>query len=194
MQKKEARHLALAARDALGPQTRRNAEDKILQYILDTGLCREADTVLSYQSFRSEVSTVKLNAMFRQMGKKVYLPRCYPKSRDMAFFLVQKEEDLVSGYQGIREPVETLPRWQASGHPERTILIMPGVGFDGSGSRVGYGGGYYDRFLGKWQEKIGMCVLLAFEAQKLEGTIETEQCDQRPALIVTEKGGRQWNF
>lgn len=193
MKKKEARHLALAARDAIDAQTRQIAEDKIIRYILDTGICEKADMILSYQSFRSEVSTNRLNERLRQMGKKVYLPKCYPENRDMIFFLVETEKDLVSGYQGIKEPVETLPQWQAA-DPEKTVLLMPGVGFDRTGSRVGYGGGYYDRFLEKWQDRIGTCALLAFEVQKVRETIEMERCDRRPALIVTEKGGRQWNF
>lgn len=189
MDKEEARRLGLLAREAIQPRKRKEAEEIIVQYITDSGLLDEVESVLSYHSFRSEVSTVLMNDTLREMGKKLYLPRCYPKSRKMLFYLAESEEELVEGYQGIKEPVETMPLWNPL---EKTIMIMPGAAFDAVGNRVGYGGGYYDRFLNQHHEAVKESIFIAFEIQKVLEEIETGIYDNKPSVILTEKGVRKW--
>lgn len=71
--------------------------------------------------------------------------------------------------------------------PDEILVIMPCVAFDGSGNRLGYGGGFYDRFLSDFPDLISNTVLLAYEAQRAEN-IPTEPCDIKPKLFLTERG------
>ncbi|MBR0119920.1 MAG: 5-formyltetrahydrofolate cyclo-ligase [Eubacterium sp.] len=71
--------------------------------------------------------------------------------------------------------------------PDEIFVIMPCVAFDGSGNRLGYGGGFYDRFLFDFPDLISNTVLLAYEAQRAEN-IPTEPCDIKPKLFLTERG------
>jgi 5-formyltetrahydrofolate cyclo-ligase len=95
------------------------------------------------------------------------------------FYITSFEEDLEDGYFGIREPKEIHPAKE-----ENALLLMPGVAFDEARHRVGYGGGFYDRFL---EAHPGMVtVALAFEFQVKE-EVPFEEFDIRPSRIVTEK-------
>ncbi len=71
--------------------------------------------------------------------------------------------------------------------PDEILVIMPCVAFDGSGNRLGYGGGFYDRFLSDFPDLISNTVLLAYEAQRAEN-IPIEPCDIKPKLFLTERG------
>lgn len=182
MEKKEAREIALFRRDALTEEQRYSRENKITERILSSSCYKRAEAVLSYVSFRSEVSTVEINKKILADGKSLYLPKSFPSRHEMQFYQVENLGQLVKGYQGILEPEETFPVWK--GH-KNTLMLMPGVAFDEAGSRIGYGGGYYDRFLAAFQKQITYCMMLAFEVQKTE-KIEAEYCDQSPDEIVTE--------
>ena len=71
--------------------------------------------------------------------------------------------------------------------PDEILVIMPCVAFDGSGNRLGYGGGFYDRFLSENPELTSNTILLAYEVQRVE-FIPTEPCDIKPKLFLTERG------
>ena len=111
----------------------------------------------------------------------------------MCFFHVEDPGALQKGYQGIYEPEETVQAERmfsddSTYNKDDVMMIMPGVAFDGRGNRMGYGGGYYDRYLARYGEKI-MCVLAAFEEQEMT-EIPVEKWDVRPARIVTQNGVR----
>ena len=71
--------------------------------------------------------------------------------------------------------------------PDEILVIMPCVAFDGSGNRLGYGGGFYDRFLSDFPDLVSNTALLAYEVQRAEN-IPTEPCDIKPKLFLTERG------
>lgn len=186
MDKKQARALAKERRDVLPASVKVGMERKIAGRIEAASWYREAGAVLSYVSFRSEVSTAKIHRRILRDGKKLYLPKTFPDSREMIFFETGDLERLVSGYRGILEPEDTWPEWKGR---ENTIMLMPGVAFDEYGSRVGYGGGYYDRFLSIHRGRICRCIMLAFEAQRVP-EIQREPWDEMPDEIVTEHGSQ----
>lgn len=147
---------------------------------------KEAETVLSYASFRSEVSTDQINEWILQDGKRLYLPRTYADRKEMIYYRVTELSSLKPGYQGICEPAQKDPWLPAEGQVEGPVLmLMPGAAFDRYGSRIGYGGGYYDRFLDIYGGWITHKVMLAFAGQQLP-KIYRENHDIAPDGIITE--------
>lgn len=193
MGKQETRLRALTIRNGLEQKYRSECSRRIAERILRSEWFQKAEIVLSYASFRSEVETDGLNQEVLRQGKQLYLPKTYAETGQMCFFHVEELGELQKGYQGIYEPEETVQAERMFGddstyNKDDVMMIMPGVAFDGRGNRIGYGGGYYDRYLARYGEKI-MCVLAAFEEQELT-EIPVEKWDVRPARIVTQNGVR----
>ncbi len=209
MDKKEIRKQMISRRDAIGESERVELSARIAERLFAMNEYKNAGTVLTYASFRSEVATDEINRRIIADGKKLYLPKTYVKEGILRFFLVTDlNADMVSGAMGIMEPREEADRLYAGkihgqggetndagtervpvdGEPEEgTLVIMPGVAFDADGNRMGYGGGFYDRFLAQSTELREHTVMLAYCAQKAD-RLPTEVTDIRPKLILTEEG------
>ena len=107
--------------------------------------------VLIYVSLKDEVDTIKLIEYSLSVGKMVAVPRCIGK--EMKFYLINSLSDLKEGYFKILEPINNNVVIDFCD----SICIVPGISFDKDGYRVGYGGGYYDRFLSSYKgKKIGI--------------------------------------
>ncbi len=185
MDKKQMRAFALTRRDGLTGKQRKDGSDRIVEQLTELPCYREADALLTYVSFRSEVDTVPLINRALAEGKAVFAPRV--SGRGMEFFRILSLGDLKEGYRGILEPQgeDSYTDWMGQG----TLVCLPGAAFDRNRHRIGYGGGFYDRYLWKLQErrdeKINTAAL-AFACQIFE-EIPWEAHDIRPACIITEK-------
>lgn len=136
-----------------------------------------AKRVLAYADYNHEVMTGYIIEEAWKAGKEVAVPKVVGK--DMIFYRFTDFEQLQPGYYGIPEPVEgETVEW------EDALMIMPGVAFDRENHRVGYGGGFYDRFL---EKHPGIArVAVAFDFQMLPA-VPVEPTDIFPQVIVTEK-------
>lgn len=106
-------------------------------------LFQTADTVLAYAAFRGETDLTDVVSLALRLGKTVAFPKTLDSEGHMAFLRVHSLEELKPGRYGISEPVNgesVLPT-------ERTLCLVPALAFDAKGNRLGYGGGFYDRFL-----------------------------------------------
>lgn len=137
---------------------------------------KRAERVLAYADYNHEVMTRFLIEEAWRAGKEVAVPKVV--GEDMVFYRLTDFSQLKPGYYGIPEPQEgEIVQW------EEALMLMPGVAFDRKGHRVGYGGGFYDRFLEKHTEI--QKVALAFSFQMVEEA-PTEPTDIFPQIIVTE--------
>lgn len=142
-----------------------------------------ADTVLLYASFGSEVDTWNLAEMLIKKGISVAFPRC-GEGNSMTFHIVGSLRDLRNssgGKYGICEPDTDLLQ------PEitcRTVCVVPGLAFTEKGGRLGYGGGYYDRFLA---ENSGIFTIAPAYEAVLADELPTEEHDIQINTIVTEE-------
>lgn len=155
----------------------------IAQKVLKTPEYEEAHNILLYADYRHEVMTREIfdDAVLRK--KKVYFPKSNTDCT-MDFYQVVSVKQLESGYKGIKEPVVDERYLYHHKRKEDTLIIVPGVAFDMNGYRVGYGKGFYDRFL---QDKRQMTVMgLCFSSQIVE-EIPHDQYDIRMDKIVTEE-------
>lgn len=155
----------------------------IAQKVLKTPEYEEADNILLYADYRHEVMTREIFDDALLHKKRAF----FPKSKEdgtMEFYQVVSVKQLESGYKGIKEPIvdeRYLYRFQRN---EDTLMIVPGVAFDMKGYRVGYGKGFYDRFL---QDKRQITAMgLGFSNQIVE-EIPHNQYDIRMDKIVTEE-------
>ena len=185
MTKKEMRKKMLSLRDSLSEKERMEKSREIAKRLFTLEEFQKAEVVLSYQSFRSEVETTEMNQKIRESGKSLYLPKTYADRKEMAFYRVYSDADLIPGYQGILEPQEKEPFTEklASLKPEKVLMLMPGAAFDDKGNRIGYGGGYYDRYLESHPQLHTLA--LAFDMQVLF-EVPAEEQDIKPQLLVTE--------
>ncbi|MDE5763922.1 MAG: 5-formyltetrahydrofolate cyclo-ligase [Ruminococcus sp.] len=116
--------------------------------ILSFGQVVDADCVLIYASFGSEADTWRIAHELIKQNITVAYPKC-GNSGIMTFHTVKSADELHEGRYGIPEPSGNEPVPEIS---ERTVCIVPGLAFTENGGRLGYGGGYYDRFLKKYPD------------------------------------------
>lgn len=183
----EARRRARQAIESLSTGDRRGHAERIAKQIVALHEFAAAGTVLLYAGLPDEVSTEPLIERCRRENKRIALPRVVDRSGEieieMDIALVNDPgRDLVKGMFGIFEPAADCPALR----PEAVDLaIVPGRAFDRSGTRVGRGRGFYDRFLPRLPSGAAI-VAPAFACQVLDATIETNEHDRRMCVIVTE--------
>jgi 5-formyltetrahydrofolate cyclo-ligase len=152
----------------------------ITERLLQEEKILEADNILLYASFGSEVDTYLLIDKLIEMGKNVALPKCGPE-RTMTFHLIGSVADLHEGMYRIPEPDSALPQPEMS---ENSVCIIPGLAFTEDGGRLGYGGGYYDDFI--LQNPQLYKIALAYE-DLIVKQLPLMQHDLKVDLIVTEE-------
>jgi 5-formyltetrahydrofolate cyclo-ligase len=181
--KKELRKKIQEARDRLPAEERDALSAHVADNLWSLPAFATARSVLFFISFRSEVNTVPMIERAIADGKTTCLPSTDVESRGMiASRVLDMEKDLVLGNYDILEPRPEAVRPVPAGSID--VVIMPGVAFDASGRRLGYGGGYYDRFLGKCSPRCRL-IALAFELQLVD-EVPCAEHDRLIHTIVTE--------
>lgn len=138
---------------------------------------QKADWIYLYVDCKNEVMTQELFELSIKMGKHVAVPRV--EGKEMCFYEIHSYEELEAGYFGILEPITSCEK--ADGY--QGLMIMPGVAFDSKKHRVGYGGGFYDRYLAKYSQLYK--VAIAFDFQIFQD-VPMEETDILPDVIITE--------
>ncbi|NJK66805.1 MAG: 5-formyltetrahydrofolate cyclo-ligase [Microcoleus sp. SU_5_3] len=176
--KTELRKILLKTRKSLPPEAWKEKSDRICNHLQHSSLFTQAKTVLSYISFRQEPD---LNPLFTT-SQKWGFPRCVGK--ELSWHIWQPGDTLHTGAYGILEPQPDAPKIE---HSEVDLILVPAVGCDFCGYRLGYGGGFYDRMLSKaeWKSKstIGIIFEFAFVAE-----VPVESWDKPLHGICTESG------
>lgn len=145
-------------RERMSEDQKRKLDAAITSKVLGLREYAQAETIFTYVSKSIEVDTVGLIRAAFLNRKKVAVPRCVPGTREMEFYYINSMEELKPGAFGVLEP-EPLEENLAVGG-EKDLCIVPGLAFDPEGFRLGYGKGYYDRFLSSFQgETVGICYL-----------------------------------
>ncbi len=185
MEKQKIRERYLARRNELSTGEREEKSREIMQKLKSLAVFQNAKEVLVYVDYRSEVQTKPLiGRLLSEGSKRVFVPKV--AGMDILFYEITSMEQLESGYQGILEPIEGTNGFEDGEHEkEACLMLLPGSVFDRSCNRMGYGKGFYDRYMAHypWLYGIG----LSFECQ-IAPSLPCEAHDYRPDLIVTEKG------
>ncbi|MEK5332306.1 5-formyltetrahydrofolate cyclo-ligase [Lysinibacillus sp. FSL W8-0992] len=160
--------------------TYRDQSFAVAKKVLQEPYIIEANTIGITISNMPEVDTIHLIEALWQLGKKVAVPKCNAKTREMSFYAIESFAQLETVYMHLREPIPAECEFVDAN--EMDIILVPGVVFDTNGYRIGYGGGYYDRYVLHY--KKGKLMSLLFDVQLYEQVpIETHDCPVD--LIIT---------
>ncbi len=168
MNKQELRAMIRAKKRAMTEEEiiRRSAE--LGRLLVQSDAYRQAKTIYGYLPYNQEVRTVPMLEQALRDGKRVAVPKCY--GDEMRFLYMEDLSLVEKGYAGIPEPIADGP----IAGDETALVLMPGLAFDPEGRRIGYGGGFYDRFLAK--EPTHPTLALCYDFQ-MQPRLETEEFD-----------------
>lgn len=182
--KKEIRKKILELKDKLPIETIQDKSNTIFNQLNRTEFYTKANNVMLYVSFGSEVMTRPIIDDLLNKGKRVFIPVTVPETKALVVSeLKNYDNDLVVGHFGVMEPKEEALRPVDPNILD--LVIVPGVVFDIEGYRIGYGGGYYDRFIPRLSNKT-ITISLAFHMQLID-TVPTSEYDKAVDYIITEK-------
>jgi len=179
--KKQMRSSCKEMRRSMDKTLKANYDKKIQNKLINLFLVREADIVLTYVSTSIEVQTLDFIENLLKQGKKVAVPKCLNDKGDMDFFIINSLNDLNNGFFGVQEPDPENSEKAVT--TEKSVCVVPAFLFDINGYRLGYGKGYYDRFLSKFTGKtVGICY-----EENIRDSLMHGKYDRPVSLIVTEK-------
>ncbi len=182
--KTSIRSLYLIMRKNVPVRTKDKADAAIRKRLEELDLWKNAHLVLSFVSYRDEIDTRSIIEDALAQGKKVAVPLCDPAARSLSFHYIESLDELVPGIHSIPEPPSTAPAVKLT-EMLGSICLVPGLVFDGDGHRVGYGGGYYDRFLAFYP---GDKIALAHTMQLSSNPLPTAATDVPVDMIVSDTG------
>ena len=140
-----------------------------------------SDIIFTYLSKDIEVDTFNIVKSAHLCNKKIAVPRCITETIDMEFYLIESMDDLAPGAFNVLEPIPS--RCELVKNPSGGICIVPGLCFDSQGFRLGYGKGYYDRFLSKFKGiTVGLCYSYCMHLKLPHG-----KHDRPVNLLITDK-------
>ncbi|MGH2785082.1 MAG: 5-formyltetrahydrofolate cyclo-ligase [Actinomycetota bacterium] len=179
IRKASLRRLVLTRRSRILPADRDAAGIAVATTVAVLDEVVRATDVLGFASFGTELPTDPVMGAILDAGKRLLLP--YVEGERLCAAEVRSVEDLAPGYRGIREPVERTPVDLSLAQ----VVLVPGVAFDERGSRLGYGGGFYDGLLSEIPRsipRVGVC----FDLQVIED-VPAGSRDEPVDLVVTER-------
>lgn len=158
------------------------ADKRIYDRLISLISYRNCKTVYVYVSTPIEVDTRRFIERALSDGKTVAVPRCVPNTRFMEFYKINSLSELVCGSFSVDEPMPIEENLMYDFND--SICIVPGLCFDKKGYRLGYGKGYYDRFLSNFEGNIiGICY-----SNCITNELFTGRYDRKCSLVVTERG------
>ena len=175
MDKKELRRQIRDLKRAMTEEQIEEKSRRLGQLFCQSDLYRNARTIYGYLPYNQEVRTVPMLLQAMKDGKQVAVPKVY--GDEMKFILMEDLSAVEKGYAGIPEPVADEP----VACDEMALVLMPGLAFDPQGHRIGYGGGFYDKFLAK--EPNHPTLALCYDFQMLQ-QLETEEFDIPVDLVL----------
>lgn len=148
--KNELRQKYRALRDSFGEEFIKITSNLTCEKLIATEEFKNADTVLLYYPIKNEISPLYVFEIAKKLGKSVGFPVCVDDGHTLIFRKVESFNDLSLSKNGIFEPNESCAMLNTN---ENTICIVPAIAFSKTGHRLGWGGGYYDRFLKNFSGK-----------------------------------------
>ncbi|KZZ86318.1 5-formyltetrahydrofolate cyclo-ligase [Bacillus sp. SJS] len=153
----------------------------IEQQLLQSPLWKKAKTIGLTISQNREANTRSIIEKGWKEGKRMAVPKCFPLEKEMEFRVITSFNQLETVYYGLQEPIPSMT--DPVEKCDVDVMVVPGLCFDSRGYRIGYGGGYYDRYL---QNFTSDTVSLAFSCQVLP-LVPSEIFDVPVKWIITEK-------
>ncbi|MDR2654768.1 MAG: 5-formyltetrahydrofolate cyclo-ligase [Oscillospiraceae bacterium] len=180
-------------RSLIAGEEKRKRDGAILKKLCEMPEYRKAGLVLCYVSKADEVGTLDLLERAWRDGKATAVPKCVENTRGMEFFEIESFRQLKAGAFGVMEPDEALCR--KARDFSGSICIVPGLSFDNFGYRLGYGMGYYDRFLSGYDGvKVGLCYKSCMKYYLQHGRFDVP-CDiiinESYVRLISGRGGRK---
>ena len=155
--------------------------ETICKRLISMPVYQEAETILIFMNVSHEPETVKIIRHAFTSGKTVAVPKC--EGRDLVFYRIDSIDDVSPGHFSVPEPVNTDDKHRVR-MTDKSLVILPGLAFDKKGFRLGYGAGFYDRYLkdDPYRNKL----MIAFSFQEA-GQVPTHPGDVPVDWIVTDK-------
>lgn len=185
MNKKTIRAECIQIRNKLSGKWRRNADYSIARRLFESAVFEQCKTVFCYVSRSDEIDTRSIIEGALSLGKTVAVPRTVGSERRMEFIQIGGLHELKPGNFNILEPTENVERIQQGDN--HTLCLIPALCTDKNGHRIGYGGGYYDRFLSNFPGESAVLVYSFLS----ETQLPVEPYDIPVGWIVTETGIRE---
>ncbi len=181
MEKKIIRDQILGNKSKIDNISLESYSDSIIGKLYNTEYYKTAKTIMTFISFGAEVNTHDFIKMSIKNNKRIVVPITVPSTRELKLSEVLDFNELEIGFYDILTPKEEFIRYVDPS--EVDLIIVPGVAFDMEGYRIGYGGGYYDRFLSKLDHITK--ISLALDMQLIDN-VPREDFDIPVDYIITE--------
>lgn len=168
MNKQELRRAIRERKRAMTEEEIVERSNALAEKFYNSPAYQAASTIYGYLPYNQEVRTVPMLQRALDEGKRVAVPKVY--GEEMRFIYLDDLTQVSKGYAGIPEPIADAP----VAEDKEALVLMPGLAFDPQGHRIGYGGGFYDRFLA--QEPHHPTLALCYEFQ-MQAHLDTEEFD-----------------
>lgn len=168
MNKQELRRAIRERKRAMTEEEIVERSNALAEKFYNSPAYQAASTIYGYLPYNQEVRTVPMLQRALDEGKRVAVPKVY--GEEMRFIYLEDLTQVSKGYAGIPEPIADAP----VAEDQQALVLMPGLAFDPQGHRIGYGGGFYDRFLAK--EPHHPTLALCYEFQ-MQAHLDTEEFD-----------------
>lgn len=168
MNKQELRRAIRERKRAMTEEEIVKRSNALAEKFYNSPAYQAASTIYGYLPYNQEVRTVPMLQRALDEGKRVAVPKVY--GEEMRFIYLEDLTQVSKGYAGIPEPIADAP----VAEDKQALVLMPGLAFDPQGHRIGYGGGFYDRFLA--QEPHHPTLALCYEFQ-MQAHLDTEEFD-----------------
>jgi len=182
LNKADIRQMIISKLRKITDKERYIIENALLKGLVESNLWKKANSIGITISHGFEWDTSDLIKTAWKQGKQVYAPKCLPSEREMVFYRIENFNQLEVVYYNLLEPKpqETKPVEKNS----IDLIVVPGVVFDKAGYRIGFGGGYYDRFLADYQNET----VSLLHTEQLVDCIPIDSHDIAVNHLLTEKG------
>ena len=183
-EKDELRETYLARRADMDPSVKAQRDESICRYAAGLVSFKYAQFVLLYAETGNEIAITPLARLAWENGKKVAFPRCDKTTHTMKYHIVSSLDELSVDSYGIREPSPDAPLYDPATETGSAVCFVPGLLYDKQGFRLGYGKGFYDRYLSEFSgSRIGVIY-----SDYIVPTVPRGRYDVSCDILLTENG------